>query len=272
MFFRGTRTNYWSCTDFADWLRGTKKPGSASGKGWRLWREKAKKAHPFRYWLADKGLDKMQDVVLFPADAIHAGKCYIRNRFIDKTNALTAHRKHIKPGDYSNVSYRMLPCMFDTLVDFVEMEKAWMMKISDPDKYKLPWWQKIKAIRLNLKPDKKLGMEHLEWEAALTYTENGVEKPTPQALAAREIIDLYIWWTEVYSNRPDPMDASGWSAYCELHRKSGYDLFDDTPITPEMEEMKDAAHKSSSELEELYENEDTEMLIRLVKVRRSLWT
>jgi len=33
--------------------------------------------------------------------------------------------------------------------------------------------------------------------------------PTSQALVAREIKELYTWWTEVYPKRPDPHDAGG---------------------------------------------------------------
>ena len=44
------RSRYWSCTKFADWLRGTKKLYAGTGKEWDEWDKKAKAAHSFRYW------------------------------------------------------------------------------------------------------------------------------------------------------------------------------------------------------------------------------
>ena len=43
-------------------------------------------------------------------------------------------------------------------------------------------------------------------------------KPTGQALRAKEIKELYLWWTVTYRARPDPYDASGWTAHCEAMR------------------------------------------------------
>jgi hypothetical protein len=44
-------------------------------------------------------------------------------------------------------------------------------------------------------------------------------KFTNQALAAQETIVLYRWWKEVRPTRQDPMEASGWSAYCDERRQ-----------------------------------------------------
>jgi hypothetical protein len=41
---------------------------------------------------------------------------------------------------------------------------------------------------------------------------------------------------------------------------------------PELRAFGDAALKKTREIEEAYENEDEEMLIRLIKIRNSLWT
>jgi hypothetical protein len=35
---------------------------------------------------------------------------------------------------------------------------------------------------------------------------------------AKEKLDLYTWWTVTRPARPDPYEASGWTAYCELKR------------------------------------------------------
>ena len=58
------RTHYWSCSSFADWLRGTAKNGAKTAEGWRDWRKDAETKYPFRYWLAEEGLDKIQNFIL----------------------------------------------------------------------------------------------------------------------------------------------------------------------------------------------------------------
>jgi hypothetical protein len=99
------------------------------------------------------------------------------------------------------------------------------------------------------------------------------EEPTYQAMAAKEIKELYLWWTTTYRNRPDPYDASGWSEYCELNRISnGGRLGFSDDKDPELKVMCDTAHKKLQEIEAAYEAEDEAMMIRLIKIRGSLWT
>ena len=98
-------------------------------------------------------------------------------------------------------------------------------------------------------------------------------KLTPQAEKAQEILDLYKWWTETYRNRPDPYDASGWTAYCELSRlTNGGKLSWGTDKTPELKKASKLAHKELQKIEAAYEKEDEAMMIRLIKARDSLWT
>jgi hypothetical protein len=68
------------------------------------------------------------------------------------------------------------------------------------------------------------------------------------------------------------MEESGWTAYCEMRRENGADLLDFNDKTPEEAALSKAALDRSQELENQYDQEDEEMLIRLIKIRRSLWT
>ena len=104
-------------------------------------------------------------------------------------------------------------------------------------------------------------------------TDPNYGKPTGQAERAREIKELYTWWTTVYPNRPDPHDASGWSAYCEAARvANGGKGSWSGDKTPELKKMCDKSHKLLQKIEAAYDKEDTEMMIRLIKARDSLWT
>jgi hypothetical protein len=103
-------------------------------------------------------------------------------------------------------------------------------------------------------------------------TDPNYGKPTGQALRAKEIKELYLWWTTVYPARPDPHDASGWSDYCEKVRLvNGGKLFG-SKKTPELEKMGDRALKLTTKIEAAYDKEDEQMMIRLIRARDSLWT
>lgn len=261
----------WSSSKLADWIRGNKKPYCLTAKGWDDWEKENKKKHPIRFWITDTLLDDIQDIIVWIPNKLYSVKYYIVNRWIDQSHALVAHSKHIKPGNWQDLDYRILHCIFDELVDFVEIEKAYSNYRWDEKKIKtLKWWQGGKW-RTRTWRNAEAGIAHLKWEMTLNDaeflddSEKHNTKPTPQAVAAKEILDLYEWWVNVRPLRVDPMDASGWSEYCE--GKSLSEMFDEdnrVDTTP--------MHDKMRELEKKYDDEDTEMLIRLIKIRGYLWT
>jgi len=274
--------HYWTCSKFADWVRGTTKGGAKTSEGWAEWEDRAKSAYPFRWWLAEEGLDILQNIVMFIPDKLHAIKYYINNRWITKTHALTAHPRDIKRGEWRDVGNRFLPCLFNELVDFVEVELAWWHLAWSPEerpKYNMPWWA-VGWWRVRTWRCPQAGLDNLEWQRQLRWKEDEVGPDsknlgqlTPQAVKAQEILDLYRWWTETYRNRPDPHDASGWSAYCEASRiANGGKLSWGGDKTPELAKMSKVALKKLHKMEADYEKEDEAMMIRLIKVRHGLWT
>ena len=275
-------TNYWSCTPFADWLRGTKKLSAGTSEEWDEWTTAAQMKHNFRYWLAEEALGHIQDFVTWPVRSLYSVKYYINNRWVTRTHALTASSRDIKPGSWSDVGHRFLPCMFNELVDFVEIELAWWHLAWSPEerpKYNMPWWA-VGWWRVRTWRCPQAGLDNLDWQRSLRWKEDEVGKDfkglgelTPQAVKAQEILDLYTWWTTVYRNRPDPHDASGWTKYCEASRiANGGKLSFSGDKSPELKEMSDRTHKLLQEIEEAYEKEEEEMMIRLIKVRHGLWT
>jgi hypothetical protein len=267
--------NYWTCTKFADWLRGTSKLGAATGKEWHEWEETARAKHPFRYWLAEEGLDRLQDIWCWIPDRINDIRYYINNRWVTQTHTLKAHPRDIPRGSWRDVGNRFLPCLMNELVDFIEIEQAWVYCVWDDDarkKYNYPWWRRW--YRQWRCPE--AGIAYLKWASNLTnkdFIEEGEEEvPTYQAIAAKEMLELYTWWKEVYPKRPDPYDASGWSAYCDMRRERGYHLLDMEDRTEEESAMRDTALAKSNEIEKAYNDEDEAMMIRLIKIRESLWT
>ena len=276
------RSHYWTCSKFADWIRGTAKLGAGTSEEWDEWTTRAQMKHNFRYWLAEEGLDYLQKAVYFIPDQIHSVKYYINNRWVSRTHSLTAHAQDIKPGQWQDVGNRFLPCLFNELVDFVEIETAWSHiawgEKEDRAKYNPPFWASG-WWRWRVWRCPQAGLDHLDWAMTLTNEEwleegkKGEAVPTGQALAAKEMKELYTWWTVTYRARPDAYDASGWTDYCEASRiANGGKLSFSADKTPEMKKQSDKAHKLLQKIEAQYEKEDEAMMIRLIKIRQSLWT
>jgi len=276
------RSHYWTCSKFADWIRGTAKLGAGTSEEWDEWTTRAQMKHNFRYWLAEEGLDYLQKTVYFIPDQIYSVKYYINNRWVTRTHSLTAHAQDIKPGQWQDVGNRFLPCLFNELVDFVEIETAWSHiawgEKEDRAKYNPPFWASG-WWRWRVWRCPQAGLDHLDWAMTLTNEEwleegkKGEAVPTGQALAAKEMKELYTWWTVTYRARPDAYDASGWTDYCEASRiANGGKLSFSADKTPEMKKQSDKAHKLLQKIEAAYEKEDEAMMIRLIKIRQSLWT
>jgi hypothetical protein len=249
---------------------------------WKQWRKDAQAAHPVRYWLADDGLDYLQKFFYYIPDRLYDLKYYINNRWVTHTHALRAHPRDIVPGSWMDVGNRFLPCLFNELVDFVEVELAWWQIAwsgrDEKAKYQAPFWA-TGWFRWRTWRCPQAGLDNLAWQMTCDNKDYTPEDDpnygalTPQAHNAAEILALYKWWTETYRNRPDPYEASGWTAYCEASRKAnGGKLSFSTPRDPALKKMSDKAHKLLQKIEAKYEQEDEAMMIRLIRIRSSLWT
>jgi len=274
------RRNYWSCSQLADWIRGTPKLTVGTSQAWREWRTEAQQRHPVRFWIAEQALDWLQDWVYAPADVLSNVRSYINNRWVTRSHALVADSRDIKPGTWRDLGDRLLPCMFNALVEFVEVEQAWHHVIWDKEAgelFAVPWYIRMGFGRWRSAP---AGLAYLDWAASRVHDEtDGVQpgsadygQPTSYALAAREIKALYTWWKEVYPQRPDAHDASGWTDYCASRHEKGHDLLDMS-----VQSEADANHRRAvldqiHAIEQAYADEDQEMMTRLIKVRNALWT
>lgn len=226
-----------------------------------------------KYWpqlnmkFTETVLDTIQSVFFWPYEKIYSAKYYIVNRWIDQSHAMVAHRKHIKPGEWRDLDYRILYCTFDELVDFVEIEKAYANFRWDEAKFKtLKWWQGGRW-RTRTWRSAEAGLDYLRWEAKLLDEAEDDYIPKSQSESAKEVIELYDWWVNIRPARVEPMEASGWSAFCDSRRDDWSGLInraDREETGPLLDKMR--------EFETQYDDEDTEMLIRLIKIRGSLWT
>jgi len=181
------------------------------------------------------------------------------------------------------VGNRFLPCLFNELVDFIEVETAWShiawgdkeaRAKYNPPFYASGWW------RWRTWRSAQAGLDHLDWAMTLTNSDwctpedPNYGKPTGQATSAKELKELYTWWTVTYRARPDPYEASGWSAHCDAMREKFPGKMFSSLNSQDKEDRKasDRAHKLLQKIEKQYEAEDEAMMIRLIKIRDSLWT
>lgn len=181
-----TRWNYWTCSKFADFIRGEKKPQYLEWGEWDNWRDRMKKERPFRYYLSDTLLKKLQDFVYFPSDAYHSVKNYLRNRFVTQTHVL---KSDLKKGEWYDLDTRILHCLFTELVEFVEIELASCSSWDKSKKYKFKNGRCVEAA-----------YDYFEWA-------NNLTDPEQQKEDSIKIKELYEWWTKTRPNRSDPIDS-----------------------------------------------------------------
>lgn len=257
------RKNYWSCSKFALWVQRTfgkfEKPHALEFNSWDSWKEINRQRARFVHWFTEEFLDNLQDVIMWPLDKIDNVRVYIKNRFFDRLHYLPTR---LTPGEYYDFDARLLHGIFEGLVDFVEIEKAHMEwtfneKVIKPKRYFHHFF------RWKSKRSAEAGLKYLQWETTLVNDNN---QPTQQANAAKEIIELYNWWKNVRPSRPDPYEVSGLAAhYAETKQLLSFNY------SPEQREKYLKMLQTCNTIEQQYEQEDEEMLIRLIKIRRHLW-
>ena len=235
---------------------------------WEEWHKKTKTERPFAYFLMETVPDKFDDLHRFFTKPLNDLRYAIRVRLFDRYHII---KTGLKPG-YQDADTRLMHGMFNLLVDFVEVELAWMHVVFDGEelkKRKHPWWSlgwtRFKAFR-----DPDAGLDHLRWEMSLDDESLPPHERSPhQAMRAREIWEIYHWWKFIRPRRPDPYEISGWSEYCDS--KSMKELFSNDQTNEDRKISMELIDRSR-EIEEAYDREDEEMLIRVVKLRKHLWT
>lgn len=271
------RNYYWSESQFADWVRKTfakiEKPTAASLEEWKQWKKTYKTNNKFVFWFTEIFLNFLQDIVMYLLDIWNNFRIYVRNRFITKTHII---QTRLNKGAWHEYDQRLLHGAFELFVDFIETEK----NLKSKHDVNRPWWDKLPySFRFFSWRSPENSIKYLEWEMSLKYEEienidqnNSLYgKPTNQAKTACEQLELYIWWKFVRPYRPDPYELAGYYDYkknkqSEEHNKSWETwLFD-----PHDKQLETILNKAAL-IEDKYIEEDNEMLLRLIKIRNTLW-
>ncbi len=234
-------------------------PCALSSPGWDSFNDEYKSNAPIRYFIVNM-LPEPYNII----------KNYI-SRITDWIRYRTYNRYHILdsglPPDYYEKDTLLLHTSFNVLKDFVEKEQAWSRQCWSEEnkltrKEQLPLYYEL----FYRKPE--VGIKHFEWAATLDDPALPInERCDHQAIAAREILALYKWWTIERPHRPD-LNIPDFSD--QGFRSGSFDPNFDKSASDYVIFCNNC--KIVDEMEETWKDEDTDMLCRLMKIRHSLWT
>jgi hypothetical protein len=234
-------------------------PYALTSAEWRAWHAEQRAQRPIAYWFCETLPD-----MLAPVKQRFTGMPYnLHMRWINRYGVIRTGL----PRTYHDGDTRMLHGMFAILVDFVEIEKAHMQYVFSENTDPRPWYAR-RPFRFLGHRNPQAGLDYLAWEISLDDPNLGNDSNPDQARAAREILELYTWWKHQRPQRPDAHDASGWTAYYQEH----YENKQRDPLDEHPSEQSGQLLQRLHEIEQAYDQQDQDQLVRLVKVRKHLWT
>lgn len=261
----------YSSSKIVGWLRKRvfkfERPYALPWGQWDVWCDETKKAHPIGYWVTEKLPTLLEKIPETLIDPTYEMTYRLRNRFVFKRHYI---QTGLKAGEFYEFDTKVLNGLFTELVNYVEVEKAWMHSREDKvKKYKMPWYYRHWLTRWKEWRCAEAGIDHLKWEVSLKG-EGGMH----QSSSAIETVFLYSWWKEIYLKRKDTHDEVGLTDLMGRFETKYGDrwIWRNGALDPEDKALYDKLRAAQSELEKQQDDEETEMLIRLIKIRKYLWT
>ena len=234
-------------------------PQALTSADWRSWHDVQSRERPLAYWFCDTLPDWFSGISRQVKGVPYA----LRMKYITRYDIIRTDL----PRAYHDGDTRMLHGMFGILVDFVEIEKTHMQYVFNETTDPRPWYAR-RPFRFLSHRNPQAGLDYLAWEISLDDPKMGDDSNPDQACKAREILELYTWWKHQRPQRPDAYDASGWTAFCQEH----YENKQRDPLDEHSSEQSDQLLLRLREIEQAYDQEDQDQLVRLVNVRKHLWT
>jgi hypothetical protein len=300
-------SRHWSSSDLVDWLRAKvfkiEKPTALGWGEWDDWYHEVKTNHPIGYWVTETLPDLLEKIPAHSIDYLDNVRHYVSN-YRYGTHCLTSN---LPRGKWAEFETRILHSLFDSYVDFIEIETAGSyLAWSDKEtiaKYKIPFWYRHRWLDWGKKfrcPE--AGLDHLRWEMTLDQPDpndpnSGPNGSSPhQAVAAREKMELYTWWKVIRPTRGSSWEETGFQKFWDDMDKKYGSEFEDEPgkgsgkgrrgrrrgswlglggkstMTAAEKRKYKALSKAADDLQQQWTDEDEMMMIRLIKVRQTLWT
>ena len=235
-------------------------PEMASVEEWNNWATKAQN-NKIRWFLTETLPDYLSFRFLWPYERIGRK---LKNKYVRKYNLIHIHS--LKATEYYGVGDRLLHGMFQLLVDLVELEKA---------QRQIVWGDENVTGHITRGKDRnpEMGLKYLDWEIAL-----GKKGGVNQSENAKQIKELYIWWTVTRINRIELIDIKGtmgistneYYRNMRLENKKNIATIFNEMVRDKDEELYKSVNKAYDDVEEKYEKEDERMLLQLVKLRKNL--
>jgi hypothetical protein len=178
------------------------------------------------------------------------------------TERLHVVKTGLSPG-YYDADRRMLHVNFQLLTDFVEIELAAIERAAPSAKRSAP----RTSWPFGASRSREAGLARLGVLAQLRTTDEGPRpgesgERAPEALIAEEQEALYRWWTSVRPHRADP-EAALTRSVRAVATSDDLSEADRVRLLAECDKA-DALQGS-------YDEEDERNLIRLMRIRKSLW-
>lgn len=240
-------------------------PRALTIKGWRTFDKDFQEHAPIRYWYKHT----LKRAIVYPIKWKYEAICdWFRYRTYDRYHVITTG---LEPG-YCGIDKQILYSNFNMLKDFVEISKASQeYRWTGIYEKEASWCEKHVPFYYVLYPFRRadLGIKTLVWETTLDDpTLPELEQSPTQAVYAREIMSLYTWWT---TTRPARKEIE-FSHYDDQGLGMLGSLDDDFNKDAEDYKKHVDSMQAYNNQEDLWEKEDDEMLIRLIKIRNVLWT
>lgn len=237
---------------------GVEKPTSLSWANWQKWHDEHKAKHPIIHFLCEE---------------LPISVSVWKRRFITDPYWSIVHRFHpkhqyhviktnLKP-EYYDIDTLMLHGVMALVVRYVEGEH----QISDPAKsnYWYAWVQAAEDDDQKRQALKEQGIEET-WEHELM--------PQHQIDCILTVDEVYQWWKDDYPNRKDDLfdrdddfDPLMFFGNGEEHDEK---MKEDPKYSLYLEWKEHCAR--SRALEEKWRQEEQDMLLKIIKIRSSMWT
>jgi hypothetical protein len=281
-------SRHWTSSDLVSFIRnkvfGLYKPVALQWGEWEKWENETRRKRPIAYFVTEV-LPKWLEVI--PNHTItyyEEFNTYWTNRN-GNTHCLPSR---LKVGEYHSMENRILHSLFDSFVDFIEIDTAqhciaWNEKKS-LDKYKVPWRYRIESLSwlFGVYRCPQAGIDRLKYEMGFGNEDAPSLAPVDPITSemAREQMAIYTWWKEIRPSRGEVWPISGLEAFWD-EMETKHKMSEDTKyswitarknFTPAEKKKYDACANKKDMLEQQWDDEDDLMIARLMKIRRKLWT